>query len=245
MSLTLKLLVLLLSYGILWFQVHLDYKKPWSDKRTRLHKAAFALLTYVLLPCGIAGSLAVVVLDDRAAQAADAQLAAIRSTLDSVARVVGVTAPAEIAKAVADLKDRVAAQHNELATAERTIQDLEVKAEKAARGITETFDYNGARRVSPRPGHVNLIDGPETAVFKRMVELQGAQQWSELRAIAEKQSRSTPDWLTPYLFLGVAQANLGNKAEALRAFQHVVAKAHGDPAYAEAEQLIKRLQAGK
>lgn len=198
-----------------------------------------------MLPAAVVGSIAVVVLDDQAAKNSLAQLAAIRSTLTGVASVVGVTALADIAKAVEGLKSRAATQQQELATAERTIRDLEVKAEKASRGMTETFDFNGAHRISSRPGHIDLVGGPEVEVFKRMVELQSAQKWTDLRAAAEAQTRTTPEWLTPHLFLGVAHANLGNRSEALRLFQHVVAKAHGDPAYAEAEQLLRRLQAPK
>lgn len=198
-----------------------------------------------MLPATVVGSIAVVVIDDQAITSAAAQRAAIKSTLDRVAAVVGVTAPADVAKAVEDLKNRAAAQQRELATAAQTIRDLEIKAEKAARGMVETFDFNGARRVSSRPGHINLAEGPEVEVYKRMVELQNAKKWAELRQAADAQTRTTPDWLTPYLFLGVAYANLGNKNEALRAFQHVVAKAHGDPAYAEAGQLIQRLQADR
>ena len=245
MNLLLKLLVLLLSYAVLWLQLHLSHKTPWSDRRTIRHKWVFGILRFVLLPAGVAGSIAVIALDDQAAKTAVTQLAAIRSTLDRVVAVVGGTAPVDIAKAVEELKNKVAAQQQELGTAEQTIRDLEVKAEKASRGMAETFDYNGARRVSSRPGHINLVTGPESEVFQRMVDLQGAQKWSELRAVADTQIRTTPEWLTPYLFLGVAHANLGNRDEALRAFQHVVTKAHGDPAYAEAEQLIRRLQAVK
>ncbi len=240
-----KVVVLLLSYVVLWLQLHFSYKKPWSDKRTVWHRWAFAVLRFVVFPAAVVGSIAVVIVDDQAAKAAAAQRVAIKGTLDRVAAVVGVTAPADVAKAVEELKSKVAVQQQELATAERTIRDLEVKTEKAGRGIVETFDYNGARRVSPRPGHINLVQGPEVEAYKRMVELQGAKEWPALRALAERQIRSTPEWLTPYLFLGVAHANLGNRSEALRAFQHVVTKAHGDPAYSEAEQLIKRLQAAK
>lgn len=230
---------------VLWLQFQLSYRKPYSDRRTLRHKLAFGIFRFAVLPAAVVGSLALVVVDDQAAKDATTQRAAIKSTLDRVAGLVGVTAPADIAKAVEELKKTVGAQQRELATAEQTIRDLEVKAEKAAQGMVETFDYNGARRISSRPGHINLVEGPEVEVYRRMIELQGAQKWTELRVVAEKQTRTTPAWLTPYLFLGVAYANLGNRSEALRAFQHVVSKAHGDPAYAEAEQLMRRLQAAK
>jgi hypothetical protein len=131
-SLIFKLLALLFSWAILWLQVRLDYKKPWSDKRTRLHRWASGILRYFVLPSAVIAALAVVVLDDRASRKAEAQLAAIRSMLETVAAVVGVKTPAEIASAVEELKARVADQARQITSTGQTVRDLERKAEHAA-----------------------------------------------------------------------------------------------------------------
>jgi hypothetical protein len=239
-SATLKISLLLASYAIIWLQIHLDYKKQWSDKRTRLHRRAFLLIKFVLVPIAVLSSLVTAFLDDADASASKAQHAAMKQTLDEIASAVGVEAPAEITKAVEDLKGRVAIQQSDLAAAQKTIQDLQTKTEKAALGIYKKFDFNGARR-SARPGYMSVEDGPEMTVFAKMVELHSANRWADLRDLTTRQTLVTPDWLTPFLFLGVAQANLGEKKEALRLFRYVDEKALGDPAYAEAAQFEQRL----
>ena len=144
-----------------------------------------------------------------------------------------------------ELLQKTEAYQRDLDAKDATIRTLEDKAAKAERGIAAAFDFNGARRVSPRPGHVRLESGPEVKVFGRMGELEQARKFPELRELAEKQIQATPQWLTPYLFLGVAHANLGNKEAAIRALRHVVANAYGDRAYAMAEEILRRLESDK
>ena len=52
-----------------------------------------------------------------------------------------------------------------------------------------------------------------------------------MRDLCETQIEKTPEWLTPYLCSGVAHANLGQRAEAMRRLEHVEEAAAGNPLY--------------
>jgi hypothetical protein len=82
---------------------------------------------------------------------------------------------------------------------------------QARRQIYSGYDFNGARR-DQRPGVSNLVIGPETIVFQHLLDLQNQQRWKELAEASEDQIKKTPDWLTPYLFSGIANLNLGTGA---------------------------------
>lgn len=84
---------------------------------------------------------------------------------------------------------------------EEVINDLEKQAKKAERGISSTYDFNGAKRTTTRPGHISLNVGPELEIFKKINELEKRKNFSELRNVCEEQIAKTPEWLTPYLYL--------------------------------------------
>ena len=64
----------------------------------------------------------------------------------------------------------------------------------------------------------------------------------DLAAVAERQIGRTPQWLTPYLFLGQACAELGQKDKALANLRHVTRKAPLDQRYKLAHELLRRLE---
>jgi len=254
--------------------VLLDYKKPWSDKRTKVFRHAFvALIASMALTLVV--SVIVTIRDegtaekmestvDRVARAvgvdnperiSDAVQAmkttlvqtettqeAMHATLRKVAETVGVANDEEIASAVQDLKNRSKAAEESLATANEKLRELESKTQQLGRGITDSLDFNGARRTSSRPGHVSVVSGtPQTEAFARMSALEAKADWSGLVAEATKARRASPQWLTPMLFLGSAQARLGKTAEAKATLTEVVRLSNGDPAYANAKKMLDAL----
>jgi hypothetical protein len=74
--------------------------------------------------------------------------------------------------------------------------------------------------------------------------LHNAQQWQQLAELCDHQIEATPTRLTPYLFGGVAYANLGNRQKAVSLLEHVVEGAGSDPAYQEARPLLEQLRNG-
>lgn len=104
-----------------------------------------------------------------------------------------------------------------------------------------TYDFNGARRTSEMGKQV-VDAGEEINVFQNIVQLQTQKDWQRLRDVCEEQIKKTPEWLTPYLFAGVAYMNLGESTKATERLTYVKTKAGGNPAYADADQLLIKLQ---
>ncbi len=140
-----------------------------------------------------------------------------------------------------ELLTRVTQYQQDLLSRDARIKELEVKAKKAARGIVSTYDFNGAKR-EMNAGSINVVGGEEVAIFRQMVELERNKAYSELIVLCEGQTEKTPEWLTPYLYLGVAYANTGNRDKALSNLEHVVAEAPEDPAYAEAATILEQIR---
>jgi tetratricopeptide (TPR) repeat protein len=141
-----------------------------------------------------------------------------------------------------ELKSEIGRYQTDLNEKEKTIQELEKQAKKAMRGISSTYDFNGAKRITTRPGHISLEVGPEVEIFKKINELEKQRNYPELKNICEQQIIKTPEWLTPYLYLGLAYANMDNKEKAIEMFEYVLSNAPDDPAYAQAKEFLKKLK---
>jgi len=126
---------------------------------------------------------------------------------------------------------------------EQKILELEAKASNASKGKTYAYDYNGAMRESPKPGFINLkTDTPENTAFQEMVKLLQEGKSKEVIPIAEKQIENSPEWLTPYLFLGAVYADLGDKEKAVYNLEYVLKEAPGDPDYAKAKEILDKIE---
>jgi tetratricopeptide (TPR) repeat protein len=129
----------------------------------------------------------------------------------------------------------------DLLARDERIRELEQAAKAARRGLVDRYEFNGAKRVQSG-GSSSVTIGNELGVFQRLIELENAKQYSEIIPIAQAQIARTPEWLTPYLFLGVALANTGKKNDAIRNLEFVVSQAAGDPQYKQATELLARLR---
>lgn len=121
------------------------------------------------------------------------------------------------------------------------IEELDKKAKMAGRGITSIYDFDGTKRETTA-GSIKASVGPEREVFKKMVQLEKSKEYPKLIKVCGQQIEKTPDWLTPYLYRGIAYANMGSKDEAVTDLSHVVKNAPGDPAYAQAEELLRKVE---
>jgi len=148
----------------------------------------------------------------------------------------------QLIKQTTELNSEVTKYQQDLKDKEEQIDKLKVEAKKAARGITSIYDFNGVKRETTRPGHISVTAGAETAVFQNMVQLKKDRNYPELVKVCLKQIADTPEWLTPYLFLGIAYTNLGQKEEAIQQFEYVVKNAPGDPSYQSAAEFLKQLR---
>lgn len=103
------------------------------------------------------------------------------------------------------------------------------------------WDFNGGRRIT-QPGKTVLEVGNEFGIFNKMVQLQTAKDWKQLLEVSDGQIKKTPDWLTPYLFSGVALLNLGDREKGIERLKHVKKMAGGNDSYADADRLLGILQ---
>lgn len=84
----------------------------------------------------------------------------------------------------------------------------------------------------------------ELDIIDRLQSLLAARDYAALERSAAEQTRNNPGWMTPYVYLGVANRHLGRRQQALQAFIHVVENGAGDPAYPRAERALKLMTTG-
>jgi tetratricopeptide (TPR) repeat protein len=140
-----------------------------------------------------------------------------------------------------ELLGKVSEYQKDLKKKEEIIEQLEVEAKKAARGIVSMYDFNGAKRESVG-GSTTLMVGEEHAVFQNMVKLKKSGKLEQLSNLCEQQIKKTPEWLTPYFYLGLASADMGDKEKTITYLEHVISNAPGDPDYAQAIEILKRIK---
>ncbi len=125
---------------------------------------------------------------------------------------------------------------------EEQIKELQHKTKLAGQGITLKYQFNGMRRETS--GAVtNLIeDTPQYIKFMKMHELLQQKNYEALIDICESETKKTPEWVTPYYYLGIAYGKTGNKAKAIEYFEYVIKNAPHDSDYARAADYLKQLK---
>ncbi len=121
------------------------------------------------------------------------------------------------------------------------LDDISKDVKRLRRGVSSRYDFNGVLH-EQRPGITNTTIGDDYSAFQKMVDLHQKHDWTQLLQIAEERIKKTPDWLTPYLFSGIANANLGNKQAAIDRLKFVEEESAGDSAYADAGRILRELQ---
>jgi hypothetical protein len=119
---------------------------------------------------------------------------------------------------------------------------LQESAKKAARGDTFSYMFNG--ETLTRQGVItSMSEGSETSiVFVELLRLDDERKYIALLSKSIEQISKTPEWLTPYLFRGIAQANMGKESEAIASFEYVIKNAPDDPDYQRARVFIEKLK---
>lgn len=103
------------------------------------------------------------------------------------------------------------------------------------------YEFNGVKH-SVKGSTTKAVVGHELSVFAHLRELETKRDWVSLSESSEDQIVKTPDWLTPYLFSGIASANLGHKEEAIERLEYVVKNASGQDEYSDADRILKMLK---
>lgn len=100
-----------------------------------------------------------------------------------------------------------------------------------------TFDFNGGRR-SFHQGELSVDMEDEYVEFQRIIELHNKKDWPALLQLTEARIRKTPEWLTPYLFSGIALANLHRYEEMVQRLEYVKEKSAGSEDYKDATRIL-------
>jgi len=124
---------------------------------------------------------------------------------------------------------------------EEKIKELDKKAKMSARNVTLMYDFNGTKRQTSG-GKITASMGEEFGIFQQMIEFAKAEDIPNLIKLCEKQIEKTPEWYTPYYYLGMAQADTGLKDEAIKNIRYVVDNTPGDPEYAKAREVLEMLE---
>ena len=76
-----------------------------------------------------------------------------------------------------------------------------------------TYELNGSRGETS-PGKI-IGDDSAVAEYKQLKDLHDAHDWKGLAQMSEQEIEKRPEWLTPYLFAGIAYASLVTKMQAI------------------------------
>jgi tetratricopeptide (TPR) repeat protein len=156
---------------------------------------------------------------------------------------------AEVYKYRADeLKNRLDEQRGTLEHSEMANKE-DVPNEPAAEAAVSTgwgdAPPTGQRPPERPPERSSVRDTEsEMEIIERLRELTEARDYKALETEAAEQVENNPDWMTPYVYLGVAERHLGKRREALSHFVHVVENGPADPAYPQAERALKLMTTG-
>ena len=103
------------------------------------------------------------------------------------------------------------------------------------------YEFNGVKHIQ-EGNSFQAIAGDEMSVFPQFGQLQEQKKWQELGNLCEQQIAKSPEWLTPYLFSGIAYANLGQKDKAIERLEYVERQSAGNEAYRDASRLLQILR---
>lgn|GEM_PF-5772345 len=166
------------------------------------------------------------------------QLYPKRDLLDSI-KELSKFAP-KLIESNGKLKNEITELRSEIEKKDETIETIRKEVALARRGATTSYDFNGNRRETSRPGFMNIVnDNPESNEFLILEKFHKEHDWKALANYCEEIASKNPRWLTPFLYLGVSYANLGKKEKAIKNLQYVVDNAGDDPHYKDAKRLLE------
>jgi hypothetical protein len=137
--------------------------------------------------------------------------------------------------------ERIGHLNDELSAVRTQEAELQKRAQNAERGVSDSYDFNGAHRQTTG-GRIAVTVGAETMVFRNLMDFYNAKNWQGLADTCERQIQATPNWLTPYLYSGLAYANLGNFGKAQERLEFVAQKAGADPNYSDAARVLEQIK---
>jgi tetratricopeptide (TPR) repeat protein len=120
--------------------------------------------------------------------------------------------------------------------------------DKTINNYGETYpkwSFGGTKSIFKGSTCIAVMGPVKEKEYNQMVKLQNEGKYAALFSLCKQQIEEAPEWLTPYLFLGVAQEHMGLKEEAIKNFEHVIQNCNrttldpSNPAYQQAARLLK------
>jgi len=90
----------------------------------------------------------------------------------------------------------------------------------------------GGMKIVAKPEGIIAEEG-ESAMFKRMVDAQGARDGDTLLKLCDEEVAKVPEWLTPYAFRGIALFLLSRNPEAIQQLNLFIEASAGDIQFAD------------
>lgn len=115
---------------------------------------------------------------------------------------------------------------------------LKSEIEKARRGISESYDFNGVYR--KKSGGISKTILDENSIFTKLTELEKDKKYIEIINITNLNIKRIPTWFTLYFYRGIAYANTGEISKAMIDFKYFLENASDDMSYSEAIEDTKR-----
>jgi len=227
----LKMILSIFIFGIPSIQFWRDWKH--ADRRTNRYKRITKIIIGIWIICAFL-SVYIEYLSGKSAENLEKTL---KVSLEQLSN-----GNDNLLRQNENLLNKVENYQQSLQQKEQQIVDLEKKAKQAERGITDVYDFYG-RRIKISPGKIaSVSDTEQEKAYQSMMDLYNKKQDKDLMILCFQQIEQTPEWLTPYFFLGVTYMNIDDKKNAQKYLKYVVDNAAGDPDYQEAEKLLQELQ---
>lgn len=208
--------------------VRLGLQDKWHDRRTKEHKRILGLLVCLMVVAMLTSCFAIWW---DSSEASDLK--------SQVTKLVDINIGLE--SKTNELLNRIKTYQIDLAEKQTRIEELEVAAAKAERGISTGYDFWGNRREAGA-ATLRFNIGGLRGVVRQMDDFEDKGDWEELISLCQKQIEQHPKWLTPYHFMAVAYANQGNTPKAIELLEHVQSNAPDDPEYEQARQSLQVLK---
>lgn len=111
----------------------------------------------------------------------------------------------------------------------------------------EKWTFEGTKKIWKTPMDLDWSPSIKFKEFDEMINLEKERKYPDLISLCKKQIAETPKWITPYLFLGIAQANIKLKEEAIVNLKYVVKNVSttldpDNPNYQSATRILKLLE---
>lgn len=240
-----KILLSILVITIPGLQLYRDWK--FSDKRTNKYKI-FTKILFISFFFLIILTAYQIWIDDKSSNQTISKIDNISSNQDSLVndnRLLKVKSD-NCFESNKRMIEEIQSYKKQIEERNQRIKILEENVQLAKKGAVVSYDLIGNRRESSGPGMINFIDNtPENAAYRELSLLQDNRNFAEIIKLCNQWIKRNPNWHTPFVFRGVAYANLGKKDLAIMDWEYAIKFNDNDPEYDKIKELLRKIKQEK